>query len=224
MRLIQLDISLTSFKVRLALKLKGLDLPLEDPPGGTYRSDAFRALNPAGTIPTLIDGDFWLAESDAIVEHLDDIGAGLRLRPDDPREAARARMLSRWIDFRIDAPLRRLFAHVAPASRNEGVVASIAQELAAGLRLVEEGIDPHGPFCCGPRPSIADCALLACGVWLEALSGPLSHQAALQAAAGVRAARAMAAMGAEPAIREELALYRRLAAGWAEARSRPQAP
>lgn len=216
MRLIQLDISLTSFKVRLALKLKALALPLEDPPGGTYRSAAFRALNPAGTIPTLVDGDFWLAESDAILDYLDDIGAGTPLRPDDPREAARGRMLSRWIDFRIDPQIRRLFAHVAPAGRDATVVRSVEQELVTGLRVIEEGLDPKGPFCCGPRPNVADCGLLACGVWLEALSAPLP----IASLTGDRFGRVMEAMGAAPALREEIVAYRRLVAGWVDVRSR----
>lgn len=218
MHLIQLDISLTSFKLRLALKLKGLDLPLHDPPGGTYRSDAFRAINPAGTIPTLVDGNFWLAESDAIIDYLDDIGAGQPLRPDNPRDAARARMVSRWIDFRIDAPIRRLFAHVAPAGRDAAVVRAISDDLGAGLGLIEKGLDSHGPFCCGARPSIADCGLLACGVWLEALSDPLS----LAASPGERFARVAIAMGAAPALADDVVAYRRLVEGWVAARSRAQ--
>ncbi|MGL4241383.1 MAG: glutathione S-transferase family protein [Beijerinckiaceae bacterium] len=220
MRLIQLDISLSSFKVRLALALKGLDLPLEDPPGGTYKSDAFRAINPAGTIPTLVDGDFWLAESDAIVEYLDDIGSGRLLRPDDPRRSARARMLSRWVDFRIDRELRLLFAHVAPARRDSDVVSGIDDRLAAGCRLLEEGLDPAGPFACGETPSIADCGLIACSVWLAAMAAPL----ALTARLGERAARTCAAMAEEPALTAPIAAYGRLVAEWVDARCRPGMP
>ncbi|MCA3514127.1 MAG: glutathione S-transferase N-terminal domain-containing protein, partial [Rhodobacter sp.] len=55
MHIYQLPISLYSFKLRLALKLKGLDIELRDPPGGSYRSPDNLAINPAGTIPALID-------------------------------------------------------------------------------------------------------------------------------------------------------------------------
>jgi glutathione S-transferase len=219
MRLIQLAISMTSFKVRLALRLKALALPLEDPPGGTYRSDAFRALNPAGTIPTLVDGDFWLAESDAILDYLDDIGAGLPLRPDNPREAARARMLSRWIDFRIDPQIRRLFAYVAPTTRDAAAVRVIGEDLRTAYRLVETGLDPHGPYGCGKRPSVADCGLMACGVWLEALNIPLS----LQAMEGDRLKRVLQATRATPALAQDITDYSRLVADWVSLRSTPQA-
>jgi glutathione S-transferase len=216
MHLIQLDISLSSFKIRLALRLKELDLALEAPPGGSYRSDAFRAINPAGTIPTLVDGDFWLAESDAILDYLDDIGLGLPLRPDDPREAARARMVSRWIDFRIDAPLRRLFPHTEPTGRDLAVVRSVAEELRSGLGIIEKGLYPHGPFCCGLRPTVADCGLLACGVWLQALRAPLS----LEITPGDRVQQVMTEMKAAPVLVTSVGAYQRLVAEWVDNRGK----
>ncbi|HRJ68040.1 MAG TPA: glutathione S-transferase family protein [Beijerinckiaceae bacterium] len=215
MHLIQLAVSLSSFKVRAALKLKGLDLPLEDPPGGTYRSEAFRAVNPAGTIPTLVDGDFWLAESDAIIDYLDDVGAGRPLRPTEFRAAARARMVSRWVDFRIDPQLRRLFPHVAPDARDEAEVRRVDEALAMGLELISRGLDAEGPFACGRQPSVADCGLLACMIWLDAMKAPLS----LRAEADGRLAGVIAALEAVPALTSEAAAYRALAAEWVRARS-----
>ena len=71
MHIYQLPISLYSFKLRLAIKLKGLHIELRMPPGGTYRSAEFRRINPAGTIPALIDGTLILSETDAIIEYLE---------------------------------------------------------------------------------------------------------------------------------------------------------
>ena len=70
MLIYQLPISLYSFKLRLALRLKGIEIEMREPPGGGYRSDAYRAINPAGTIPALVDGQGLLAETDAIIEYL----------------------------------------------------------------------------------------------------------------------------------------------------------
>ncbi len=210
MRLIQLAISMSSFKVRLALRLKELDLPLEDPPGGTYRSEAFRALNPAGTIPALVDGDFWLAESDAIVEYLDDIGAGSKLRPEAPREAARARMLSRWVDFRLDPAVRQLFPNIAPKSRDVETLKQIDERLSASLGLLEGALDPVGPFAGGAQPSLADCGLTACLVWLEALRPAL----ALHAAAGPRLLRVVDAMSINHRTQQTMAEYRAIVSDW----------
>lgn len=210
MRLIQLAVSMSSFKVRLALRLKELELPIEDPPGGTYRSEAFRAINPAGTIPTLVDGDFWLAESDTVIDYLDDIGAGKRLRPDDPREAARARMLSRWIDFRLDPAVRRLFPNIAPKTRDPEALKQVDESLAASLALIEGALDRVGPFTCGEQPTIADCGLCACLVWLEALRPVL----ALRAAPGTSLLRLVEAMAAERRTARAVEDYRAIVKDW----------
>lgn len=210
MHLIQLAISMSSFKVRLALRLKDLDLPLEDPPGGTYRSDAFRALNPAGTIPALVDGDFWLAESDAIVEYLDDIGAGMPLRPAAHREAARARMLSRWVDFRLDPAVRQLFPQIAPKTRDGEAVKQIDERLAASLGLLDGAMDHAGPFAGGAEPSLADCGLVACLVWIEALRPAL----ALRAAPGPALLRVLDAMSTDRRTRQVMAAYRAIVKDW----------
>ena len=54
MQLYHLPVSLYSFKVRLALALMGVELQMAEPHGGTYRSAAYRALVPPGTIPALV--------------------------------------------------------------------------------------------------------------------------------------------------------------------------
>jgi glutathione S-transferase len=48
-------------------------------------------------IPTLIDDEFALSESSAICEYLDEVFAGTRLYPTDPRDRARARQIQAWV-------------------------------------------------------------------------------------------------------------------------------
>ncbi len=51
-----------------------LGLPIEtvpvNLPGGEHKGDAYRALNPHGRIPVLVDGDYALWESEAIIHYL----------------------------------------------------------------------------------------------------------------------------------------------------------
>ncbi len=217
MLIYQMPISLYSFKLRLALKLKGLTIPLRDPPGGSYRTPAFRAINPAGTIPVLIDGDLVLSECEAIIEYLEDSKLGDPLFPAGIRARARMRMLSRWHDLQLEPALRRLFAHVVPEARDSQAVADIDRSIAGKLDLVEQAIHPAGPFSLGPEPCLPDCGLTASLLWLEALTGPLG----LTAAPGPRLTRILGAMTASGKVADEIASYRGLLATWLASRLGP---
>jgi len=48
-------------------------------------------------VPALADGDFWLSESSAIIEYIDETLPGPRLLPEAPRERARARQIMAWL-------------------------------------------------------------------------------------------------------------------------------
>jgi glutathione S-transferase len=217
MHIYQLPISLYSFKLRLALKLKGLDIELRDPPGGSYRSPEHLAINPAGTIPALIDDDLMLTETDSIIEYLEDRRLGTALFPSDLKARARMRMLSRWVDLRLEAAIRSLFGHVAPVSRNPQIVASADKRIAESLALIESAMDEAGPFMLGEKPGMADCGLVAGLCWLDALRRPL----ALAAMPGTRMARMVAAMTADPRVASEIDAYRPLPAAWVAARTAP---
>ena len=210
MLIYQMPISLYSFKLRLALKLKGLTIPLRDPPGGSYKTPAFRAINPAGTIPVLIDGDLMISECEAIIEYLEDAKLGDPLFPVDIRARARMRMLSRWHDLQLEPALRRLFAHVAPEARDSQAVADIDHSIAGKLDLVEQAMHPAGPFSLGPEPYLPDCGLTASLLWLEALTAQLG----LKAAPGPRLTRVLAAMTRHARATDEIAEYRGLLATW----------
>ena len=117
MQLYQLPASLYSFKVRLALTLKGLQLPMVEPHEGTYRRLAYRALVPPGTVPALVEAGLVLTESDAIIEYLHETHGGLRLVLGTPERKARIRMVSLLNDLHIEQQVRALFAHAAAAPR-----------------------------------------------------------------------------------------------------------
>jgi glutathione S-transferase len=210
-----LPVSLYTHKLRLAALLMGLDLEIREPPGGSYRSPDYLALVPAGTIPALVDGDLVLVESDAIIEYLGERGGGAPILAGDARTRARHRMLSRWSDLRLEAAVRRLFGHIAPLSRNPTAVAAADAEIARAIVLIETGLDASGPFACGPRPGLADCALAAALSWHDALTGPL----ALASRPGPRLAGVMSSITSHSLTRDEIAAYAARVAAWVRAKS-----
>ncbi len=209
MILYELPISLSSFKVRLALRLKGVAIESREPPGGSYRSEAYRAINPAGTIPALVEGRGLLAESDAIIEYLDDLGLGRFLRPADPWLAARHRMLSRWCDFTLDPAVRRLFPLVG-AGQDELAVAETDAAIARGLARVESALAPGTRHALADEPGLADCGLASVLAWLS----PLGRILPLKGAPGARLAAVAEALAAHPATAEECADYRSRVEAW----------
>lgn len=93
--------SLATYRVRIALNLKGIvpDEVVEvNLMKGEQRADAFRAVNPMMAIPALVDGEGpAMFESLAIIEYLDETHPNPPLLPKDARGRARVRGLAQIV-------------------------------------------------------------------------------------------------------------------------------
>jgi maleylpyruvate isomerase len=158
--------SIASFRVRVALKLKGLafeEIPIDILSGEQFKP-GYEAVNPERVVPTFIHDGHSLFQSLAIIEYLDDIQPEPRLIPADPKERAYARSLA--LMTVADAhPL------VTPRVRNH-----LAETFGADARAIEEwgrhwtteGLAsyerllarrPPAPFALGAEPGLADICI-----------------------------------------------------------------
>ena len=93
--------SLATYRVRIAMNLKGLkpdEIVEINLMKGQQREEAFRKVNPMMAIPALVDGDGpIMIESLAIIEYLDETHPNPPLLPKDPRGRARVRGLAQLV-------------------------------------------------------------------------------------------------------------------------------
>jgi len=158
--------SSASYRVRIALNLKGLSA--EHLPHhlrrGEQRAPAYLAINPQGLVPTLQDGrGTILTQSLAIIEWLDEIHPEPPLLPQDPLRRARVRAFSQVIacdthplqNLKVLTRLREL------GVGDEQVTGWAAWANREGLAACEQLIAGEaGPFCFGAKPTIADLCLV----------------------------------------------------------------
>jgi maleylacetoacetate isomerase len=158
--------SIASFRVRVALRLKGL--PFEEIPidilSGEQFKPGYEAVNPERVVPTFIHDGQSLFQSLAIIEYLDDIQSKPRLMPDDAKERAYARSLA-LMTIADAHPL------VVPRVRNH-----LAKTFGADARAIEdwgkhwtiEGLATYerllarrapAPFALGAEPGLADICI-----------------------------------------------------------------
>jgi len=125
---------------------------------GEHLSPEFLALNPAGKLPVLVDGDLVLTESAAIPLYLAEKCPDKGLIPSSP--AARAQMY-RWIFFlvtEIEQPLWRIALHTRIYAERERLPedVSLATRDCKGMIDVLEKHMRDREFLAGESLSVAD--------------------------------------------------------------------
>jgi maleylacetoacetate isomerase len=166
--------SSASYRVRIALNLKGL--AFETVPvhllrnGGEQLTPEFRRLNADGLVPVLIDDNGQqpaaLTQSLAIIEYLEEMHPSPALLPDNPGDRAHVRSLALSIACDIH-PLNNLRVlrylvrnlKVGEEDKNGWYRHWCEQGLAALERTLANDART-GRFCFGDTPGLADCCLV----------------------------------------------------------------
>jgi glutathione S-transferase len=145
-------------RVVMFARIKGVDLPLVDTPGGSPRSDEYLALTPIGKIPSLdVDGRI-LAESEVICEYIEDAYPEKSGFPRDNFDRATSRLIARIVDLYISPDVGPMFRQLNPANRDEASVEKAAGDFAKYFGFLEHFMGA-GPFCVADTPTLGDCAL-----------------------------------------------------------------
>jgi maleylacetoacetate isomerase len=162
--------SAASFRVRIALNLKGIpyEEQMVDIDAGEQYAPGYRAMNPQSAVPSVfVDDGPPLTQSLAILEYLEETHPEPALLPADARGRARVRSLA--LIFAADhhplivPRIRRYLAETLGAD-DEQRKAWIRHWFREGLVQGEARMagDPAtGRFCHGDTPSIADLCLIS---------------------------------------------------------------
>jgi glutathione S-transferase len=124
------------------------------------QTEAYLGLNPNGKVPTLVDGDVVVWESNTILRYLcSKLAGGAALYPTEP--AARSQV-ERWMDWQLaslNAPYLGVFkeSKKREEERAAGFGADV-KELSAQLEILEKGTAGR-PWLAGANFSIADICL-----------------------------------------------------------------
>ncbi|EKT4524263.1 maleylacetoacetate isomerase [Pseudomonas putida] len=156
--------STSSYRVRIALALKGLDyqaLPVNLLKGEQHGA-GYLALNPQGRVPALrTDEGALLVQSPAIIEYLEEAYPQVPLLPTTAEARAKVRGVAAIIGCDVH-PLHNVSVlnQLRQLGHDETQVNQwIAHWVGQGLAAVEQLIGDEG-FCFGDQPGLADVYLI----------------------------------------------------------------
>ncbi|HIF25805.1 MAG TPA: maleylacetoacetate isomerase [Micavibrio sp.] len=160
--------SSTSYRARIALNLKGMEYEtvpvnlLKD----EQRSEDYLKINPMGGVPALIDGDFVLSQSLAIINYIDNMKSEPSLAPGDYKDQAFVRQIALSIAEDIHPLInlktqKYLSDHLGAdeAAKKEWYIHWTTTGMAAVEKMIA-GYGKAGNFVLGNKVSVADICLI----------------------------------------------------------------
>jgi len=158
--------SSASYRVRIALALKGLDYDYAavQLAQSEQLGESYMAVSASRLVPTLNDGDATLTQSLAIIEYLDETHPTPPLLPATPLARARVRSLAMDIACEIH-PLNnlRVLRYLVRDMKlsEEDKDRWYRHWVESGLAVVEQRLqEAPAAFCHGDTPTLADCTLV----------------------------------------------------------------
>jgi maleylpyruvate isomerase len=162
--------SSASYRVRIALNLKGLDY--EQAPihlrrgGGEQLKPAYKAINPQALVPALEDEGQIFSQSLAIIEYLEERYPKPPLLPSDPAQRAVVRSMALLIACEVH-PIQnlRVLNHLKSDHKQSGddTIRWARHWINLGLSALEQmiiSVTEPGDFCFGKTPTMADICLV----------------------------------------------------------------
>jgi maleylacetoacetate isomerase/maleylpyruvate isomerase len=161
--------STAAYRVRIALHLKEIEFESISvhlvKNGGEQHSNDYTQLNPTHLVPTLVDGDFSLNQSLAIIDYIEQSKDGHALYPSDVKMKAKIQALSLDIACEVH-PLNNLRVQQYLANTldlsNEAKQAWLEHWMTIGFTAVEKQLqESAGQYCFGNKVTVADICLVA---------------------------------------------------------------
>lgn len=141
-----------------------LDLELVDISKGAGQASDYLAINPNGKVPTLVDGDVVLWESQAIMMYLADKKPGNKLYPTDLAARAVVHKWLFWVSSHFGASTAMLLNQnfikpmMGKGNPDPSIVAFAEAEFTRCCKVLDAHLAKQ-PFLCGDAMSLADISL-----------------------------------------------------------------
>lgn len=167
MKLYSFFFSSASFRVRIALNLKGVSfetIGINLRTGDQLSSDYVGKVSPSALVPVLDTGSLKISQSLAIIDWLEREYPSPQLIPTDPILRAKVLALTNIISCDIH-PLNnpRVLKYVTGPLEGSDQDKQVWYEhwIETGFKAVHELLEnENGAFCFGDEPTIADCVLI----------------------------------------------------------------
>jgi len=161
--------STAAYRVRIAMYLKNIAFESVSvhlvSGGGEQHSNEYGVINPNHLVPTLVDGDFSLNQSLAIIDYLEQSKPENALYPSDARARAKVQALSLDIACEVH-PLNNLRVQQYLANTlsvtNEAKQGWLEHWMSIGFTAIEKQLqDSAGLYCFADQVTVADICLVA---------------------------------------------------------------